>query len=237
MASSDSLEGALRRPQAVLGMIDLHTHTIFSDGELIPSELIRRAEALGHRAIALADHADMSNLESVLSGVVRACEENSRHRRILAIPAIELTHLPPVLIPDYVGRARRLGARLVVVHGESPVEPVEPGTNRAAIEAGADILGHPGLIGEADARLAARRGVHLEISARKGHSLTNGHVAAMARKVGARLVLNTDAHSPGDLITDEFARRVAAGAGLSEAEYHSLRLDMCRLAGLGEVEL
>ncbi|RLD98934.1 MAG: PHP domain-containing protein, partial [Aquificota bacterium] len=25
-------------------MVDLHTHTTFSDGELIPSELVRRAQ-------------------------------------------------------------------------------------------------------------------------------------------------------------------------------------------------
>jgi len=214
-------------------MIDLHTHTLFSDGELIPSELIRRAQALGLRAVALADHADMSNLEWIVPRVVRACEENNRERSLRAIPGIELTHVPPGLISRYVAEARALGARIVVVHGESPVEPVEPGTNRAAIEAKADILGHPGLIREADARLAARNGVCLEISARKGHSLANGHVALVARRAGARLVLNTDAHGPGDLITEGFARTVATGAGLSEEEYQALRATMADLACLG----
>ncbi len=42
-------------------MIDLHTHSFFSDGELIPSELIRRAEAIGYKAIAITDHVDSSN--------------------------------------------------------------------------------------------------------------------------------------------------------------------------------
>lgn len=215
-------------------MIDLHTHTLFSDGELLPSELLRRADDLGLRAIALADHADMSNFEVIIPRIVRACEENNPHRRVLAIPAIELTHLPRRLIKPLVEEARALGAKLVVVHGESPVEPVEPGTNQAAIEAGADIVSHPGLISEEDGRLAAERGVHLEISARKGHSLTNGHVAAVARRVGAPLVLNTDAHGPGDLITEARARVVALGAGLSPEEYASLRSTMARLAGVRE---
>jgi histidinol phosphatase-like PHP family hydrolase len=215
-------------------MIDLHTHTIFSDGVLVPSELIRRAEMLGYRALALTDHADMGNFDWIVPRVIRACEENSRAREIRAVPGIELTHLPPELIPRYVAEARALGARVVVVHGESPVEPVEPGTNRAAIEARADILSHPGLISETDARLAARNGVHLEISARKGHSLANGHVAAMARRTAAPLVLNTDAHTPGDLIGEPFARTVAAGAGLSDREYAALRVNMARLAGIGE---
>jgi len=37
-------------------MIDLHTHSLFSDGELIPSELVSRAAAAGYRAIAITDH-------------------------------------------------------------------------------------------------------------------------------------------------------------------------------------
>jgi histidinol phosphatase-like PHP family hydrolase len=213
-------------------LIDLHTHTLFSDGELVPSELLRRAEVVGLRAIALADHADMSTLDWILPRIIRACEENNACRTIRAVPGIELTHLPPELIGRYVAEARRLGAKVVVVHGESPVEPVAPGTNRAAIEAGADILSHPGLLSDEDARLAARRGVHLEISARKGHSLTNGHVAAVARRARALLALNTDAHGPGDLISEPTARTVALGAGLSAQEYEAVRANMARLAGL-----
>ena len=216
-------------------MIDLHTHTIFSDGELIPSELLQRAERRGLRAIAITDHADMSNLDWILPRVIRACEENNRCRRLKAVPGIELTHLPPDLIGRYVAEARALGAQMVVVHGESPVEPVAPGTNRAAIDAGADILSHPGLITPEDAAAAALRGVHLELTTRRGHCLTNGHVAAVARTSGAPLVLNTDAHAPTDLVDASFARLTAQGAGLSAEEHDTLRGNMARLAGLEKV--
>ena len=37
-------------------MIDLHTHTFFSDGVLIPSELFQRARAKGYHTIAVTDH-------------------------------------------------------------------------------------------------------------------------------------------------------------------------------------
>ncbi len=214
-------------------MIDLHTHTFFSDGALCPSELIRRAEALGLEAIGIADHADMSNMETVIPAILRACEENNRHRGIRAVPGVELTHIPPALIGRYVASARQLGAKLVVVHGESPVEPVEPGTNLAAIEAGADILAHPGLISVEDVKAAAAGRTFLEITARKGHSLTNGHVARLAVEYKARLVLNTDAHGPGDLISDEFAAVVAAGAGLTSTDLDEIRKNMSGLAGLG----
>ena len=47
-------------------MFDLHTHSIFSDGELIPSELVRRAVFNGYDAIAITDHVDFTNVEYVL---------------------------------------------------------------------------------------------------------------------------------------------------------------------------
>lgn len=81
--------------------------------------------------------------------------------------------------------------------------PVIPGTNAAAIQAGVDILAHPGFIREEDARLAAEKGVYLEITSREGHSEGNEHVFETATKTGARLVLNTDTHSPEDLLTSE----------------------------------
>ena len=198
-------------------MIDLHTHTLFSDGELLPSELVRRAEDIGYEAIALTDHADSSNLDWVLPRIIRVCQDLNRHRPIRAIPGIELTHLPPEMIGAMVKEARSLGAQIVVVHGETMMEPVPPGTNREAIEAGADILAHPGLITEKEVLRAQERNVLLEITARKGHSLGNGHVARLAKKVGARLTLNTDTHTPDNLITRTFARKVVIGAGL-EAE-------------------
>jgi putative hydrolase len=199
-------------------MIDLHTHSLLSDGALVPAELVRRAVVKGYEAIAITDHADSSNLDFIVPRVARVALELSGSWPIAVIPGIELTHVPLPDIAKLVKEARRLGARVVVVHGETPVEPVIPGTNRAAILAGADILSHPGLITKADAALAAKRGVCLEISARKGHSLANGHVAKMAMETGAKLVINTDGHEPGDLISDEFALDVLAGAGLGRKD-------------------
>ena len=200
-------------------MVDLHTHTTFSDGELIPSELVRRAQVLGVRYLGITDHGDLSNLEIILPAMVKVADQlNGVLEDIKVIPGIELTHVPPGEIPSLIARARELGARLVVVHGETLVEPVAPGTNRAAIEGGADILAHPGLITGEEVAMAAERGVYLEISARKGHSLANGYVARLAREWGAPLVLNTDAHAPGDLIDREMALRVLMGAGLAREE-------------------
>ena len=181
-------------------MIDLHTHSIFSDGVLIPSELVRRAEVLGIKAIGITDHADASNLDFIIPRIVAVAERLNRVNHIKTVPGIELTHVPPSQIGPLAEQARSLGAKIVVVHGETIAEPVVPGTNRAALSADIDILAHPGLISEEEVVMAAGKGILLEISARKGHSLTNGHVAKLAGRHGAELVLNSDAHEPSDLI-------------------------------------
>lgn len=203
-------------------MIDLHTHSLFSDGVLVPSELVRRAVMKGYRVIAITDHADASNLDFIIPRVSAACRELTKRWKIVALPGIELTHIPPDMFGDLTRKARSLGAAVVVAHGETLVEPVPPGTNRAAIKAGVDILAHPGLITSAEAALAAKNGVALEVSTRKGHSLANGHVAAAAKRAGARLVLDTDAHEPGDLVDDAFARSVLRAAGLGEGQVASV---------------
>jgi putative hydrolase len=197
-------------------MIDLHTHSIFSDGELIPAELIRRAVAKGYSAIAITDHMDQSNIDLIIPRIVKAVESMRSHIPITVLAGAEITHVPPPLIPEMIKEARRMGAQMVVVHGETIVEPVAKGTNRAAIEGGADILAHPGLISHEDLMLAANSDITLEITARKGHCLTNGYVALQAMEIGIPVTINTDAHSPSDLITRDFAELILLAAGIEK---------------------
>ena len=206
-------------------MIDLHTHSLLSDGELLPSELVRRAVVKGYRAIAVTDHVDVSNMDWVISRLVKDCGELMKYFQIEVIPGAEITHVPPERIKSLAEEARKLGAKVVVVHGETIVEPVAPGSNLQALQSPIDILAHPGLITEEEVLLAKKNGIMLEITARKGHCLTNGHVAKMALKIGAGLVLNTDAHSPEDLITPDQARKIALGAGLDEDGFSRLKMN------------
>ena len=67
--------------------------------------------------------------------------------------------------------------------------------------------------------------IYLELSGRKGHCLTNGHVARLAMKIGAKLVINSDAHAPGDLMNLDFARSVAIGAGMSDDDFKAVQLN------------
>ncbi|MDR1533993.1 MAG: histidinol phosphate phosphatase domain-containing protein [Planctomycetota bacterium] len=199
-------------------MFDFHTHTLISDGDFIPAEMARRAEVAGYRLLGLSDHSDLSTLAGQMPVALAAARAENRSPSGLAvIPGTELTHVRPAQIGEAVRLARELGARYVVVHGETLAEPVAPGTNLAAIEAGADILAHPGLISPDEARLAAEKGVRLEISAKRGHSLANGHVARLAERFGVRLIFGSDAHTVGDLPVRDFAERICLAAGVPEA--------------------
>lgn len=197
-------------------MIDLHTHSIFSDGELIPFELIRRAEVVGYTALAITDHIDASNIDFIIPSIVKAINKIQDLTSVEVLPGAEITYAPPELIPELMKEARRLGAKIVLVHGETIVEPVKKGTNRAAILAGADILAHAGLITTEDLLLAKEKNVLLEITSRKGHSLSNGYIAKEAMRFGVPLCINTDSHSPADLITKDMARQILLAAGIDE---------------------
>jgi len=198
-------------------LIDLHTHTFASDGVLLPSELIRRAIAAGYRAIGITDHGDETNMEDLLQRAMKAAQVWAENETIEVIPGVEITHVPPDQIPALAARARELGAKVVVVHGETVTEPVAPGTNAAAVRCpDVDILAHPGLLSEEDAIAAAQNNVYLEITSRKGHSAANGRVAAVASKAGAGLLFGTDTHGPGDLATVDHARKILLAAGIAD---------------------
>ena len=205
---------------------DFHTHSFFSDGVLLPSELIRRSVVAGYGVIAVTDHAGPGNLEEVIGQLARECAAARTHWPIVALPGVELTHVPPGSIALLARRARAAGAAVVIVHGETIAEPVEPGTNSAAIDAeDVDILAHPGLITPEEASRAAQRGCFIEVSARKSHAYANGHVVTVVRGAGGKLLLNSDCHEPGDLLSSRFQRLVLLGAGIPEIDHAAILTD------------
>jgi putative hydrolase len=227
------------------GFYDFHTHTVFSDGGMIPAGLMQRALVRGCLGLAITDHVDSSNLEWAFGNLLKFVEElgqewqpamvpgadgttaplntldsdaRAKHWHLPLIPGVELTSVPPRKIEALAQEARSLGARWIVVHGETIMEPVAPGTNRAAIEARVDLLSHPGLITPQDAARAAELGVHLEITTHKGHGMANGWVAQLARESGAKLLLNTDCHISAEILDAKQRRAIAFGAGLTAEE-------------------
>ncbi|TVR72856.1 MAG: histidinol phosphate phosphatase domain-containing protein [Sphaerobacteraceae bacterium] len=204
-------------------VIDFHSHTYWSDGVLSPVEHARRALVNGYSAIGMTDHTGVGNVDHLIEELKRDRDIVERYWPIKVIVGVELTHVPAQGIAEAAKAAREAGAEIVVLHGETPVEPVEPGSDGAAIDCGyVDLIGHPGHITEEEVRRAIANDVYLEISARSGHCLTNGHVARLGQALGAKLVVDSDAHSPSDLLTDKFQRSVALGAGIEESNLESV---------------
>jgi len=216
-------------------MYNLHTHTLLSDGALLPSEVAVRYLSAGYKAIAITDHADYCNIKSAVSAIVDFCKHWPKDSLIKVFPGIELTHLPPEQFKPLTKYARAHGIKIIVAHGETVMEPVIPGTNRAAILSDIDILAHPGKISDEDTQLAAKRGVFLEITSRSGHSETNSHVAAQAKKFGAKLVLNNDSHEPEDIISQQEFDRVGFACGLNQADLDKINEDVERFLKTKEV--
>ena len=204
-------------------LYDFHTHTFYSDGVLSPIELIRRAFVKGYSAIAITDHVALGSLGRVINETSDDCALARAHWNILAIPGVELTHLPPQAISEVAQKAKEMGAWLVIVHGETSTEPVEQGTNLAAVQSPyVDILAHPGLITTEEAALAAQNNVFIELTSRTGHSATNAHVALISQKAQARLLASSDAHNEDDLLTPALAEAVLHQAGLGEHHYEQI---------------
>ena len=198
---------------------DFHTHSYLSDGALAPTELMRRCIVNGYTAMAIADHVAAGTMQRTIEEVRGDALLAAQRWDFTCLVAVEITHVPASAVAELAARARSLGAELVVVHGETIAEPVEPGTNLAAVSCPqVDMLAHPGLLTEEEASLAEENDIFLEITRRHGHCLTNGLVVRRGLGAGARLVVSSDGHAPGDYLTEELARQVALGAGVSESE-------------------
>ncbi len=200
-------------------LYDFHTHTFLSDGVLSPLELIRHAVVRGYSAIGITDHVATGSLSRVIHELRQDCALARTYWDILAIPGVEITHVPAQAVSEIARQAKALGACLVVVHGETSTEPVEKGTNLSAVQsAHVDILAHPGFITAEEAKLAAQNNVFIELTSRKGHSTTNSHVAAICQKAKARLLVSSDAHNEHELLSPELVETILSRSKINRQQ-------------------
>lgn len=208
-----------------LNMYNLHTHTLLSDGALLPSEVAVRYKSLGYKVIAITDHADYCNIKPIVAAILNFTRHWPKSSGIKVLPGIELTHLPLGQFKPLANYARKSGIKIIIAHGETQVEPVIKGTNRAALEADIDILAHPGLISDADVKLAKKKNIFLELTSRRGHRGANEYVGERAIKFGAKLVLNNDSHGPEDIISPQSLTEVGIKSGLSRVQVNKIYSD------------
>ena len=206
------------------GIIDFHMHTHMSDGQLGYAELVARAIDQGYTVMGITDHTDSGNFDIITDSVLSFVEKTRVHYgdNISIIAGVELTHICPTEISSLTDRARKKGISLVIVHGQTISEPVMSGTNIAAIEAYVDILAHPGFITLEEATLAAKNNVHLEITASKNHSMTNGHVAKIAKEANANLVIDSDFHAITGFLSKKKIEDIIYGLGLSAYDFDKI---------------
>lgn len=201
-------------------IIDLHSHTFWSDGIATPVELLRYAQKNNYYAFGITDHVDMTNYKEVIDALIQLNEDVYD---LIFIPGIEITHVHPLKIEKIVQYARDKKIKWIGVHGETIVEPVIKGTNSAAIDCCVDFLAHPGFISEEDSLKAEKNKVFLELTMRCGHSLTNAFVFNMGKKHNCNFIISSDAHKPSELFNNELYKGVALGCGMSlnEFEYYN----------------
>lgn len=194
----------------------------------MPSEMAIRYAAAGYKIIAVTDHADYSNIEFVVKSTLRFTKHWPAYSPIKVLPGIELTHLPLAQFAPLARFARKQGIKIIIGHGESPVEPVIEGTNRAALESDIDILAHPGEISRQDIKLAKKRNIFLEVTSRAGHCRSNSWVIKHALDVNAPLILNHDSHGPEDIITPKETLDNALKSGLTRSKISKINLRVMR---------
>ena len=76
------------------GFYDFHTHTVFSDGGMIPAGLMQRALVRGCLGLAITDHVDSSNLEWALKNLLKFVEELGQEWQPDIVPGGDGTTAP-----------------------------------------------------------------------------------------------------------------------------------------------
>jgi hypothetical protein len=216
-------------------MIDLHTHTSFSDGSQTPTELVEEAAAIGLTTIAVTDHDTVDGLPEALAAgerlgvdVIPGVEINLEHDRVtMDMLGYFLAGLPTDELRQELAELRAYrderNARILERLAELGM-PLDPTALAAAAENGT--VGRPH-IGEAMVRrgyassiseafeLYLRRGAPAWVDRRR---LALGRALKLLRASGALPVL---AH-PGIIRTDAAGLtqivREAARAGMAGIE-------------------
>lgn len=124
--------------------------------------------------LGITDHVSLSTLD-IIPKLIEDCKLATKHWGMLSLPGVELTHVPVNAIEEVVEKSIEKGALIIVIHGETIAEHVEPGTNlKAANCKNVDILAHPGLLTKDVADQCKKNNVFVEITSNRTHSITNG---------------------------------------------------------------
>lgn len=215
---------------------DLHAHSDWSDGELSMEEMVKAAQKRGYEYICISDHSrsraiahglDAGRLREQIKKA-RLLDEKVKNIKVLTGSEVDIRadgslDMPAELLAE-------LDVVIASVHSgfKAPVDKMTGRVIKAIRHPRVNILGHPtGRIINSRSgyeldlpeiyKAAARNKVALEVNAAPERLDMDGDKCRAATKAGARIVINTDAHSASALDNMRFglaqARRGWAEAG------------------------
>ncbi|MDJ0945309.1 MAG: DNA polymerase/3'-5' exonuclease PolX [Kiloniellales bacterium] len=203
-------------PEDIRG--DLHTHTEASDGRNTIDEMAEAARQRGYAYLAISDHTKHVTIAHGLDEKrlgrqieeIEALNERLRGLRILKAAEVDILEDGSLDLPN--GILERLDLTVCAIHYkfDLPVERQTERIIRAMDHPCFNILAHPTgrLIGEREAyevdmervmEAALERGCYLEVNAQPERlDLTEIH-CRMAKDLGLKVAISTDAHTTASL--------------------------------------
>ena len=221
---------------------DLQMHTSATDGKGTIDEMAEAARALGYQYIAITDHSkrvtmalgfDAKRLREQWRSID---ERNATSRGFTILKSIELDILEngKLDLPDHV----LAEADYVVATIHYGLTQTEKELTRRLVHAAehpwVDAIGHPTgrMLGkrepyrfdfDAVVRACVAHGCALELDGHPERMDLPDTLAAAAKQLGARFVLSTDSHQPGNLPFMKYAVDLARRAGLEARDIVNTR--------------
>ena len=213
---------------------DLHSHSDWSDGRATVLEMARSAQARGYEYLAITDHSPRIGVVNGLgperlAAQRRLIEEANRELDGLTVlQGIEVDINEDGSLDEPDEALAALDLVIASPHVKLRMEPAAMTERmlRAVEHPHVDVLGHPtgrrpgsrqGATYDFEAvfRRAAERGVVLEIDCDPARMDLSPELAALAASVGCRFALDSDAHSPDQLLYVDLGLWTARRAGIA----------------------
>ncbi|HUL03047.1 MAG TPA: DNA polymerase/3'-5' exonuclease PolX [Gemmatimonadales bacterium] len=221
---------------------DLQMHTNTTDGKGTIDEMAQAAQARGYEYIAITDHSKRVMMAHGLDAaglraqwkVIDAWNAAARGFTILKSVEMDILESGELDLPDDVLAEADYVVATIHYGIAQPEKEITRRMLGAVRHRWVDAIGHPTgrILGkrepypldfDAVARAAAAEGCLLELNGHPDRMDLPDTLAAAAKQLGARFVLSTDSHQPGNLAFMKYAVDLARRAGLEAGDILNTR--------------
>jgi DNA polymerase (family 10) len=221
---------------------DLHAHTTASDGKSTLAQMAKAAQALGHEYLAVTDHSRHATVARGLNPrrlarqITAIDKLNARLKGIHILKACEVDILADgaLDLPDAI--LSELDLRVCAIHYKFDLGETEQTERviRAMDNPHFNIFAHPTgrLLGERAAypidlerilKAAKERGCAIELNAHPTRLDIDDHVCRLAKEMGVKVAIGTDAHSTDGLRFMKYGVGQARRGGLEAGDVLNTR--------------